>query len=64
MILMAVAELDRGEGLPVNAVSKMLHVDSSFVTTQSKLLEKKGLMRRRATTRAWQHLRAESRRPA
>jgi MarR family transcriptional regulator, organic hydroperoxide resistance regulator len=36
MILMAVAELDQGEGIPVNAVSKMLHVDSSFVTTQSK----------------------------
>jgi DNA-binding MarR family transcriptional regulator len=47
MILMAVAELDQGEGIPVNAVSKMLHVDSSFVTTQSKLLEKKGFMRRK-----------------
>src|ERR1700753_457427 len=47
MILMAVAELDQSEGIPVNAVSKMLHVDSSFVTTQSKLLEKKGFMRRK-----------------
>lgn len=47
MILMAIAELDRGEGVPVNAVAKMLHVDSSFVTTQSKLLEKKGFMRRK-----------------
>jgi DNA-binding MarR family transcriptional regulator len=47
MILMAVAELDQGEGIPVNAVSRMLHVDSSFVTTQSKLLEKKGFMRRK-----------------
>ena len=47
MILMAVAELDQGEGIPVNGVSKMLHVDSSFVTTQSKLLEKKGFMRRK-----------------
>src|SRR3954470_4909616 len=47
MILIAVAELDQGEGIPVNAVSKMLHVDSSFVTTQSKLLEKKGFLRRK-----------------
>jgi MarR family transcriptional regulator, organic hydroperoxide resistance regulator len=47
MILMAVAELDQGDGIPVNAVSKRLHVDSSFVTTQSKLLEKKGFMRRK-----------------
>lgn len=47
MILMALADLDRGEGVPVNVVSKMLHVDSSFVTTQSKLLEKKGFLRRK-----------------
>lgn len=47
MILMAIAEIDQGDGIPVNAVSKMLHVDSSFVTTQSKLLEKKGFMRRK-----------------
>lgn len=47
MILMAIADLDHGEGVPVNAVSKMLHVDSSFVTTQSKLLEKNGFMRRK-----------------
>jgi MarR family transcriptional regulator, organic hydroperoxide resistance regulator len=50
MILMALAELDRGEGVPVNSVSKMLHVDSSFVTTQSKLLEKKGFVRRKPST--------------
>jgi MarR family transcriptional regulator, organic hydroperoxide resistance regulator len=47
MILMAIAEFDQGDGIPVNAVSKTLHVDSSFVTTQSKLLEKKGFMRRK-----------------
>lgn len=47
MILMAIADLDKGDGIPVNAVAKMLHVDSSFVTTQSKLLEKKGFMRRK-----------------
>ena len=50
MIIMALADLDKGEGVPVNAVSKLLHVDSSFVTTQSKLLEKKGFVRRKAST--------------
>ncbi len=47
MILMAISELDQGEGVAVNAAAKRLHVDPSFVTTQSKLLEKKGFMRRR-----------------
>ena len=50
MIIMALADLDEGDGVPVNAVSKMLHVDPSFVTTQSKLLEKKGLVRRKTST--------------
>src|SRR5580704_15810881 len=50
MILMALADLDQGDGVPVNVVSKKLHVDSSFVTTQSKLLEKKGFVRRRPST--------------
>jgi DNA-binding MarR family transcriptional regulator len=49
MILMALADLDQDNGVPVNAVSKKLHVDSSFVTTQSKLLEKKGFVRRRTS---------------
>ena len=47
MIIVALADLDKGEGVPVNNVSKMLHVDPSFVTTQSKLLEKKGFVRRK-----------------
>ena len=47
MILMALADLDKEDGVPVNVVSKMLHVDPSFVTTQSKLLEKKGFLRRK-----------------
>src|SRR6201991_2626580 len=46
-MILALADLDQGEGAAVNAVSKMLHVDPSFVTTQSKLLEKKGFMRRK-----------------
>src|SRR5215813_4739046 len=49
MILMALADLDHDDGVPVNAVSKKLHVDSSFVTTQSKLLEKKGFLRRKTS---------------
>jgi DNA-binding MarR family transcriptional regulator len=49
MILMALADLDEEHGVPVNVVSKKLHVDSSFVTTQSKLLEKKGLLRRKTS---------------
>src|SRR6201998_3466172 len=49
MILMALADMDQADGVPVNAVSKKLHVDSSFVTTQSKLLEKKGFLRRKTS---------------
>nr|WP_249158191.1 MarR family winged helix-turn-helix transcriptional regulator [Bradyrhizobium jicamae] len=46
MILIAVSDLDKGDGVPVNVVSKLLHVDASFVTTQSKLLAQKDLLRR------------------
>ena len=49
MILMALVDLDQDDGVPVNVVSKKLHVDSSFVTTQSKLLEKKGFLRRKTS---------------
>lgn len=48
MILMAISDLDEGRGVQVKAVAKMLHVDGSFVTTQSNLLEKIKLVRRRA----------------
>ena len=47
---MALADMDQDDGVPVNVVSKKLHVDSSFVTTQSKLLEKKGFLRRKTST--------------
>jgi MarR family transcriptional regulator, organic hydroperoxide resistance regulator len=47
MIIVALADHDQGDGVAVNVVSKMLHVDPSFVTTQSKLLEKKGFVRRK-----------------
>ena len=47
MILMAISDLDDGSGVPVKTVAKILHVDGSFVTTQSNLLEKIKLVRRR-----------------
>jgi DNA-binding MarR family transcriptional regulator len=50
MIIMALADMDQEDGVPVNAVSKKLRVDSSFVTTQSKLLEKKGFVRRKPSS--------------
>ena len=50
LILMAISDLDKDDGIPVNVVSKLLHVDPSFVTTQSKLLEKKGFVRRKNST--------------
>ncbi|MDB5617900.1 MarR family winged helix-turn-helix transcriptional regulator [Tardiphaga sp.] len=50
MILMAIGDLDRGTGVAVKDVSAMLHVDPSFVTTQSKMLEKNGFMRRVPST--------------
>jgi DNA-binding MarR family transcriptional regulator len=46
LILMAVNDLDRGKGASVRAVSTKLHVDPSFVTTQTKSMEKNGLVRR------------------
>ena len=49
MTVLANAE-DRSVGLPVGAVSKVLRVDQSFVVTQSKLLEKKNLLRRKSST--------------
>jgi DNA-binding MarR family transcriptional regulator len=49
MILMAVSDLDKGEGASVKTVAGRLHVDPSFVTTNSKLLEKRGLLRRRVS---------------
>lgn len=50
MILMAINDLDRGNGVSVRVVSAKLHVDPSFVTTQSKSLEKHGFVRRITST--------------
>jgi DNA-binding MarR family transcriptional regulator len=49
MVVLANAE-DRVVGMPVGAVSRALRVDQSFVVTQSKLLEKKNLVRRKNST--------------
>lgn len=49
LILMAVNDLDQGKGVSVREVSTKLHVDPSFVTTQTKSLEKHGFMRRAAS---------------
>jgi DNA-binding MarR family transcriptional regulator len=51
MILMAVSDLDEGEGVSVKAVAQMMRVDPSFITTNTKLLEKKGLLRRRVSAK-------------
>lgn len=50
LIVMAVHDLDRGNGVPVREVSAKLHVDPSFVTTQTKALEKNGFMRRKTSS--------------
>lgn len=50
MILIAVSEFDEDAGVPVNVVSKLLQVNPSFVTAQSKLLEQKGLLCRAPST--------------
>jgi len=45
-MLTTIRGLDEGDGISVRHVAKAIHVDSSFITTQSKILEKKGLLRR------------------
>ena len=51
MIMMVLANAeDRVIGMPVGAVSRALRVDQSFVVTQSKLLEKKNLLRRKSSS--------------
>jgi DNA-binding MarR family transcriptional regulator len=50
MIIVALQELDHGEGAPVMAVATMLHVNPTFVMTQSRLLERKGFVRRTAVS--------------
>jgi DNA-binding MarR family transcriptional regulator len=46
MIMMAIEELREEGGLSVKAVAALLHVDSSFVSVQSRILENLELVRR------------------
>ncbi|HLZ06768.1 MAG TPA: MarR family transcriptional regulator [Bradyrhizobium sp.] len=50
-IIVVLAALDEGEGVPVNVVSKKAQVHPSFVTTQSQALEKQGFVRRKASSK-------------
>lgn len=47
-ILTTIQRLDESDGVSVRHVAGALHVDSSFITTQSKVLEKKGLLGRQS----------------
>jgi DNA-binding MarR family transcriptional regulator len=50
LILMAINDLDRGEGVSVSEVSHKIHAVSTFVTTQTKMLERLGLLNRVPST--------------
>lgn len=45
-ILMAIVDLDQGQGTSVGEVSAKVHAASTFVTTQTKLLEQRGYLKR------------------
>src|SRR5882724_1924627 len=45
-IMLAINDLDKGGGVPVGEVSAKIHAVSTFVTTQTKLLEQQGLLKR------------------
>lgn len=49
LILMALTDLDKGKGVSGSAIAKLMKVDPSFITTQSKLLEKKGFLGRKSS---------------
>jgi DNA-binding MarR family transcriptional regulator len=50
LILMAISDLDKGNGVSVGDVSAKIQAVSTFVTTQTKLLEKLGLVNRVPST--------------
>jgi DNA-binding MarR family transcriptional regulator len=50
LILMAISDLDRGGGVSVGDVSRKIHAVSTFVTTQTKILERMGLLNRMPST--------------
>ena len=51
MIIMALQDLDQGDGVPVETLATTLQVDPTFVTSQSQLLEKRGFIRREVSDR-------------
>ncbi|MDA9393061.1 MarR family transcriptional regulator [Bradyrhizobium sp. CCBAU 45394] len=51
MILMALTELERDDGVPVNVVAKLMTVGSAFITKHSKELENKRFVRRKPCTK-------------
>jgi len=50
LILMAISDLDKGNGVSVGDVSEKIHAVSTFVTTQTKILERLGLINRVTST--------------
>jgi len=49
-LLFALADFDQErQGIPVSGVGKILQVDSTFIATQSKLLEGKGFLSRKSS---------------
>ena len=51
MILMALQGLDRGDGASVEVIADTLQANPIFVTAHTRLLEKKGFVRRSASAR-------------
>lgn len=49
MIVMALSRLDQGEGASVQAIADLLHMNPTFVTSQSRFLQNKGLIRLKAS---------------
>ena len=49
-IMLAINDMDKGGGVPVGEVSAKIHAVSTFVTTQTKLLEQQGLLKRVSST--------------
>jgi DNA-binding MarR family transcriptional regulator len=50
LILMAINDLDQGDGVSVGEVSAKVHAVATFVTKQTKLLEKQGFLKRVSST--------------
>ncbi|MFB6465029.1 MarR family winged helix-turn-helix transcriptional regulator [Bradyrhizobium sp. 1AS20L] len=51
MILMALTDLERDDGVPVNVVAKLMKVGPPFITRNSKQLESKRFLRRTPGTK-------------